>query len=126
VGIEAAGNAALFRGDYKLVRNAKPYGDGQWYLYNLARDPGETKDLSQAEPDLLAVMMAEYDAYAVRVGALDVPAGYNQIAQLTINSVHDQLRANWPVLTVLALLLLGVAFWGCHRASPRAWRALHG
>ncbi|MDO8838060.1 MAG: arylsulfatase [Parvibaculum sp.] len=126
VGIEAAGNAALFRGDYKLVRNAKPYGDGQWYLYNLARDPGETQDLSQAEPDLLAVMMAEYDAYAARVGALDVPAGYNQIAQLTTNSVHDQVRANWPGLTVLALLLLGAAFWGCHRASPRAWRALHG
>ena len=126
VGIEAAGNAALFRGDYKLVRNAPPYGDMRWYLYDLARDPGETRDLSQAEPALFDGMMAEYEAYASRVGVLEVPEGYNQTAQLTINRVHDQVRANWPSLTILTLLLLGGAFWGCHRASPRVWRAVHG
>lgn len=126
VGIEAAGNAALFRGDYKLTRNAKPYGDMQWYLYDLARDPGETKDLSQAEPELFAEMLAEYAAYAERVGVREVPEGYDQTAQLTTNRVHDQVRANWPVLTVLVLLLLGGVFWGCVRASPAAWRRLHG
>lgn len=126
VGIEAAGNAALFRGDYKLTRNALPYGDGQWRLHDLARDPGETKDLSQAEPELFAEMMAEYDAYAARVGALEVPKGYNQITQLTTNRVHDQLWANWPAVLAVLLLVLGGAFWGCVRASPRAWRGFHG
>ena len=126
VGIEAAGNAALFRGDYKLTRNAPPYGDMQWYLDNLARDPGETRDLAAAEPERFAEMMAEYDAYAARVGVLEVPEGYDQTAQLTINRVHDQVRANWPGLTILALLLLGGAYWACVRLSPRAWRALHG
>ncbi|MEQ8282510.1 MAG: sulfatase-like hydrolase/transferase [Parvibaculum sp.] len=126
VGIEAAGNAALFRGDYKLVRNAPPYGDMRWYLYDLARDPGETRDLSEERPELLAEMMAEYDAYAARVGVLEVPDGYDQTAQLTTNRIHDLVRANWPGLTAIMLLLLGGAFWGCHRASPRVWRALHG
>ncbi len=62
-------------------------------------------------------MMAEYDAYAARVGVLEVPDGYDQTAQLTTNRVHDLVRANWPGLTAIMLLLLGGAFWGCHRAS---------
>ncbi|HVV34612.1 MAG TPA: arylsulfatase, partial [Vitreimonas sp.] len=32
VGIEVSGNSALFRGDYKLVRNTPPYGDNRWRL----------------------------------------------------------------------------------------------
>ncbi|MEX0840089.1 MAG: arylsulfatase [Parvibaculum sp.] len=121
VGIEAAGNAALFRGDHKLVRNARPYGDGQWYLHDLARDPGETRDLSEAEPALLAEMMAEYEAYAARVGALEVPDGYDQTAQLTTNRVNDQLAEKWPVL-VLIVLALGGLVWAGIRFGPRLWR----
>src|SRR3546814_1311701 len=30
LGYELSGNAALFRGDYKLVRNLAPTGDGEW------------------------------------------------------------------------------------------------
>lgn len=121
VGIEAAGNAALFRGDYKLVRNMPPLGDAKWYLYDLARDPGETNDLSAAQPELFAEMMAEYEAYAARVGALEVPEGYDQMAQLTTNRVHDQLSEKWPVL-VLLVLALGGLVWSGIRFGPRLWR----
>jgi arylsulfatase len=34
------------QGNYKAVSVAAPYGGGEWHLYNLAEDPGETKDLS--------------------------------------------------------------------------------
>lgn len=121
VGIEAAGNAALFRGDYKLVRNMPPLGDAKWYLYDLARDPGETNDLSAAQPELFAEMMAEYEAYAARVGALEVPEGYDQMAQLATNRVHDQLSEKWPVL-VLLVLALGGLVWSGIRFGPRLWR----
>ncbi|MCF8470206.1 MAG: arylsulfatase [Parvibaculum sp.] len=90
VGVEAAGNVALFRGSYKLVRNMPPYGDGKFHLYDIARDPGETADLSAAEPALLASMQADYAAYKARVGVLDVPEGYRQMRQLTINRLYDQ------------------------------------
>src|SRR5690606_3840670 len=89
VGLEAAGNAALFRGDHKLVRNMPPYGDGNWYLYNIATDPGETHDLSEERPDLFAEMRAEYDAYAERVGVLEMPEGYAQMKQLTLNLAEE-------------------------------------
>ncbi|MEQ8268948.1 MAG: arylsulfatase [Parvibaculum sp.] len=121
VGIEAAGNAALFRGDYKLVRNMPPLGDAKWHLYDLARDPGETNDLSAVRPELFAEMMAEYEAYAARVGALEVPDGYDQMAQLTTNRLHDQLREKWPVL-VLLVLALGGLVWSGIRFGPRLWR----
>src|SRR3546814_2045877 len=33
-GYELSGNAALFRGDYKLVRNRAPHGDGAYRLFD--------------------------------------------------------------------------------------------
>jgi len=44
--IEVSGNSALYKGDYKILRSILPVGDGKWRLFNLAEDPGETKDLS--------------------------------------------------------------------------------
>src|SRR6185436_915096 len=60
VGIEVSGNSALFRGDYKLVRNTPRYGDGVWRLYNITSDPGETHDLAHEQAQLFASMMADY------------------------------------------------------------------
>lgn len=109
IGIETAGNAALFRGDYKLVRNLAPYGDGKWKLYDLARDPGETRDLARAEPALLAQMQQDYAAYARRVGVLEMPPGYESLQQLQANSIRVMAANYWPILlacfTVLLLLL---------------------
>ena len=50
--------------DWKLVRHSAPRGDGTWKLYDLARDLGETTDLSAQRPALVARLQAEYRAYA--------------------------------------------------------------
>ena len=50
LGYELAGSAALFKGDFKLVKNIAPLGDGQWRLYDLKMDPGEVHDLSSSQP----------------------------------------------------------------------------
>ena len=57
VGYELAGNAALFQGDYKIVINRSPLGDGEWHLFNIKTDPGETNDLSAEEPARLQRML---------------------------------------------------------------------
>src|SRR3546814_2264118 len=82
LGYELSGNAALFRGDYKLVRNLAPTGDGEWRLFNLKNDPGETRDLAAAEPDRFKTMMADYRAYAKANGVLVLPAGYTADEQI--------------------------------------------
>lgn len=82
IGVEAAGQAALFRGEHKLVKNSAPYGDGQWRLYNLADDPGETADLSVAQPELFAEMMQAYETYAEENGVLEMPEGYVPLLEM--------------------------------------------
>ncbi|MEQ9465730.1 MAG: arylsulfatase [Haliea sp.] len=112
-GIETAGNAALFLGDYKLVRNLPPFGDGRWKLYHLATDPGETRDLAPDQPALFAHMQQAYADYAQRVGALDMPPGYQPLQQLQANSLRLLAASYWPFLLscITVLLLLLAVLW---------------
>lgn len=107
VGVEVAGNLALFRGTYKLVYNAGKYGDGVWHLYDLARDPGEASDLARLEPERLAEMIGAYRKYKERSGVLDLPSGYDVEWQLTKNALRRQLGFYAPYL--LALSAIAVA-----------------
>jgi arylsulfatase/uncharacterized sulfatase len=107
--VEVSGNSALYLGDYKITRSVPPVGDGQWRLYNLARDPGETTDLSTSEPAVKARLLAEYDAYASRVGVLPMPEGYDSRAQVNRN-IAARLLGNYPWLyAVLGGLVLAIA-----------------
>ncbi len=90
IGYELSGNAALFRGDYKLVRNLPPTGDGQWRLYDIQSDPGETKDLATAMPDRFAAMRADYAAFAKDNGVLEMPAGYTADEQINLYAWRQQ------------------------------------
>jgi arylsulfatase/uncharacterized sulfatase len=95
--VEVSGNSALYLGDYKITRSLPPVGDGQWRLYNISRDPGETADLSASETAVRARMLAEYDAYAERMGVLPMPQGYDPMDQVTRN-VGARLMSNYPWL----------------------------
>ncbi|MGQ3100164.1 MAG: arylsulfatase [Sphingopyxis solisilvae] len=112
LGYELSGNAALFRGDYKLVRNLPPTGDGQWRLFDLKTDPGETRDLSAAQPERYAAMLADYRAYAKANGVLDMPAGYTADEQINAYAWAQQGRKRaikaglWLGGGLLALALL--------------------
>lgn len=112
--VEVAGNAALFRGGLKLVRNMPPRGDGQWRLYDIEADPGETQDLSAANPLLFAELRALYDEYAEREGILDMPEGYMQLREMLKNTMRKQLPAHGAALLIL-LLAAGVIWWAIRR-----------
>ncbi len=87
VAMEVAGNAALFRGPHKLVKRTPPYGDGQWELYNVEEDPGETEDLSERSPELVQELVQAYRAYAAEVGVEELPASYSPVRQIWLNSL---------------------------------------
>lgn len=119
LGYELSGNAALFRGHLKLVRNITPVGDGSWHLYNLSADPGETRDLREQLPAQYQAMQADYAAYARDHGVLDMPAGYDPVRQVMINSFTNYWIPTYrvPVLAGLgALLLIGLLAWRRRRA----------
>ncbi|MGL3820816.1 arylsulfatase [Sphingopyxis sp. R3-92] len=66
VGAELFGSRAYRRGDWKITDT----GDGEWRLFNIARDPGETRDLSLDDPERKAVLAAAWDQYARDAGVI--------------------------------------------------------
>ena len=110
VGYELAGQAALFRGDFKIVRNLPPLGDGQWRLFNIVRDPGETLDLTREDPERLQTMLSAYEVFEAENKVEPLPKGYSRSAQIILNPLRERVG---PVvllglLTLLILLPFGV------------------
>jgi arylsulfatase/uncharacterized sulfatase len=93
VSMEAAGDIAVFKGDLKLTRNAGTLGSPDWRLYDIIRDPGETRDLSAAMPEQFAAMKADYEAYAARVGVAEVPKDYAPDKQVAKASGPGLIKA---------------------------------
>ena len=112
IGMEVSGNSALLKGRWKITRNQKPHGDGRWRLYDIERDPGETTDLSQTQPDVFSDMLAEYAAYGERVGVLEVPEGYDSVREITRNTLARQLKAYWLQLLVLFVGICAILWFG--------------
>ncbi len=69
-GWELFGRCAIRRGDWKALLLPPPDGPGHWQLYDLARDPGEIVDLSAAEPERLAGLIADWNAYVEETGVV--------------------------------------------------------
>ena len=65
-GGELFGSRVWRQGDWKLT----DIGDGVWRLFDIARDPGETRDLSLAEPARRDQYIAAWDNYARGVGVV--------------------------------------------------------
>jgi len=70
VGGEMQNGKWMRQGDFKAVSVAPPYGTGTWHLYNLADDPGETRDLAKTKPETLKKLQAAWDRYADEVGVV--------------------------------------------------------
>ena len=64
MGWELFGRRALRLGDWKIVWIWEPYGEGRWWLFDLAKDPAETQDLAGENPEKLAELVAAWDEYA--------------------------------------------------------------
>ena len=71
VGAEMAGGKWLRQGDYKAVMVPPPFGQGEWQLFNLAKDPGETDDLSRTHPQKLEALKTAWKQYADEVGVVE-------------------------------------------------------
>jgi arylsulfatase len=70
IGGEMQNGKWMRQGDLKAVSVAPPYGPGTWHLYNVADDPGETRDLAKEQPETLKKLKAAWDRYAEDVGVI--------------------------------------------------------
>jgi arylsulfatase/uncharacterized sulfatase len=118
IGYELAGNAALFAGDLKLVRNQPPVGNGEWQLFNIARDPGETRDLRAVQPEEFARLLDAYRRFERDENVLPLPEGYEPRRQVTLNALRRVILPSlaWPGIAVL-IAGLGVWIWWRRRRA---------
>lgn len=67
------GNSSIVAGRYKASRqNRAMFGDGQWRLFDIEADPGETRPLNAAQPHHLQQLIGLYQAYARAKGIVPV------------------------------------------------------
>ncbi|MBI1262922.1 MAG: sulfatase-like hydrolase/transferase [Rhizobiales bacterium] len=124
VAMEAAGSAALYKGNYKIVRNLGRLGNRTWELYDLAKDPAEAEDLSVAMKPVFDDLLADYQAYAKRVGVIDLPADYDPMAQADSNVMSAILHqyGGWFLLILASLgAMIGLAVYTALRLIGK-WR----
>ncbi|MEY3635347.1 MAG: hypothetical protein RLZZ61_1757 [Pseudomonadota bacterium] len=122
LGYELSGNAVLFKGNYKLVKNLPPYGDGRWRLYNISADPGETVDLSGSDPARFTAMQKDYVAFAKVNKVLPMPEGYTAPKQIFANAMRTllvpRLLELWPLGALLGIAI-ATAIWWRRRRNTR-------
>ncbi len=114
LGYELSGNAVVFEGPLKLVKNLPPYGDAGWHLYDIDADPGETRDLAAAMPDKFRALQARYADYARADKVLPMPAGYRAPQQVQANAMDEllipRLLRLLPWVAGMVGLVIGGAF----------------
>jgi arylsulfatase A-like enzyme len=70
LGFEMMGWRAVRMGQWKITWIDAPFGTSEWQLFDLLNDPGETRDLVAAHPELLQRLLQKYHAYADEVGVV--------------------------------------------------------
>jgi arylsulfatase A-like enzyme len=86
---EIFGNRAVRQGEWKLRWQYKPFGKGNWELFNVTRDPAERQDLAAERPDKLREMFALWDNYALTNNVI-LPS------RSTFETLEDQLPPRVP------------------------------
>jgi arylsulfatase A-like enzyme len=86
---EIFGNRAVRQGDWKLRWEYKPFGKGEWELYNLAVDPAERDDLAAKQPERVKALLALWDDY-VKANNVVLPS------RSMFETLDDQLPKRVP------------------------------
>jgi len=70
MGWELTGQAAIRKGNWKIVWLARPRGENRWELFDIKNDPGETIDLSGSHPEVMKEMVDHWEEYKAETGTV--------------------------------------------------------
>jgi arylsulfatase len=83
IGYELFEMKAYIRGNWKILRLPVPMGTGQWQLYDLSEDPGETNDLAKQHPDIVDQLVKAWNEYAKQNDIHDHRGHYDTVYRLS-------------------------------------------
>ncbi|WP_084399490.1 arylsulfatase [Pseudotamlana agarivorans] len=86
IGYELFEMKAYIKGDWKILRLVAPFGNGDWQLYNMEKDPSEINDLSNQYPDKRKELIEAYNAYVKENGVVDHKGIYDKAFQRAYGS----------------------------------------
>ena len=78
-GWELFGRMAVRKGKWKVTYIPPPHGPGEWELFDLDKDPGETVDLSKKETKVFKGLLLEWDRYVNETGVVGIPPEYGTL-----------------------------------------------
>ncbi len=70
MGWELFGRYAIRKGNWKITWIEPPFGKGEFQLFNLKDDPGETSNLSEEYPDKFDEMVDHWEEYVYQNGVI--------------------------------------------------------
>jgi arylsulfatase A-like enzyme len=88
MGWELFERKAYIKGNWKILRLAKPFGTGKWQLYNIEKDPGETNDLSQQFSAKRDSLISDWMRYAKKNGVIDHKGYYDVLFEKSLSGKH--------------------------------------
>ena len=65
-------------GNWKILRLPRPFGTGEWQLFDLTKDPAEIQDLSAQFPEQKEKMIAAWNEYAKKNEVFDHQGWYDR------------------------------------------------
>jgi arylsulfatase len=79
VGYELFEMKAYIKSNWKILRQPIPFGTGEWQLFDLSKDPGETTDLSAAHPEIRKELIDAWQSYAKLNNVYDHKGHYDSL-----------------------------------------------
>ncbi|MDX5339574.1 MAG: arylsulfatase [Cyclobacteriaceae bacterium] len=86
MGWELFERKAYVQGKWKILRLPPPFGPGEWQLFNLETDPGETTDLSGQFPEIKAKLIQSWQEYARENDVFDHKGHYDTLFSRSLES----------------------------------------
>lgn len=79
MGYELFEMKAYIKGNWKILRLPVPMASGEWELYDIVKDPGETTDLSTQYPDIRQQLIEAWNEYAMQNEVYDHNGHYDSL-----------------------------------------------
>ena len=79
IGYELFEMKAFIEDGWKISRMPAPFGTGNWELFDLRTDPGETSNLAVDAPERLTDLVSKWETFAAENGVFDHKGHFDEI-----------------------------------------------